>query len=203
MRPASGCRSSSSTACSPSRGFNEGFATTEYLAAAAARPGVAPPLARATPTRSTDVAAFEREALAAAGLDDPLDPAALLEHVLRAHLRGRLRRGLLLVHLERGAGADIMAWFEEHGGATRENGDRFRARSSPRAAHATRVSRSERCSGASRRSSRCCAAAASGEAVASGPPRAWHCAHRGRGDGTRKTPASRECGEAGGRVRDD
>ena len=34
----------------------------------------------------------------------PARAAALLEHVLRAHLRGRLRRRVLLVHLERGAG---------------------------------------------------------------------------------------------------
>ena len=59
---------------------------------------------RATRRPPTDVEAFEAAALARHGLAFHLVPPALPQHVLRARLRGRLQRRLLLLHLERGAG---------------------------------------------------------------------------------------------------
>ena len=96
-----------------------------------------------TPDAVTDVAAFERDGLVGGRPRRPAGSAALLEHVLRARLRRRLRRGLLLVHLERGRGR------RHHGlvrGATAAPPARTAIgsapRSSRRAAHATRVRRS-------------------------------------------------------------
>ena len=68
------------------RAFNEGFATSEYLAAALLDQAWHTHLGR-TP-RSTDVAAFEAEALAAVGLDNPAVPtrysSTYFAHVVRA-----------------------------------------------------------------------------------------------------------------------
>ena len=81
--------------------FNEGFKTSEYLAAALLDQAWHSIGADAA---VTDVAAFEADALAEVGLDNPGGAAALLEHLLRPRVLRRLRRRLLLVHLERGAG---------------------------------------------------------------------------------------------------
>ena len=109
-----------------SRSFNEGFSTTEYLAAAVldqAWHGLSPAAAEAV----TDVAAFERAALAAAGLDDPLIPPRYSSTYFAHVFAGGYDAGYYSYIWSEVGGADIMAWFEAHGGATRENGDRFRA----------------------------------------------------------------------------
>ena len=80
-----------------------------------------------TPTQSTDVAAFERDALAAAGLDDPLVPPRYSSTYFAHIFAGGYDAGYYSYIWSEVAGADIMAWFEANGGATRENGDRFRA----------------------------------------------------------------------------
>ena len=109
-----------------SRGFNEGFATTEYLAAAVLdqawhrsrrRRRRGRPMSR----RSSATA------LAAAGLDDPLVPPRYSSTYFAHVFAGGYDAGYYSYIWSEVPGADIMAWFEAHGGATRENGDRFRA----------------------------------------------------------------------------
>ena len=81
--------------------FNQGFATTEYLAAALldmawhTLPEGAP---------RQDVDAFEAEALKRFKVDFALVPPRYRTELLRAHLGRRLRGRLLRVPLERGAG---------------------------------------------------------------------------------------------------
>ncbi len=109
-----------------SRGFNEGFETTEYLAAAVldqAWHGLDVEEASAI----TEVAAFEHAALAEAGLDDPLIPPRYSSTYFAHVFAGGYDAGYYSYIWSEVAGADIMAWFESNGGATRENGDRFRA----------------------------------------------------------------------------
>ena len=106
------------------RGWGEGFATTEYLAAAV--------LDQAWHARSpgddvSDVAGFEREALAAAGLDDPLVPPRYSSTYFAHVFAGGYDAGYYSYVWSEVPGADIMEWFERNGGATRANGDRFRA----------------------------------------------------------------------------
>ncbi|HZW42462.1 MAG TPA: M3 family metallopeptidase, partial [Agromyces sp.] len=109
-----------------SRGFNEGHDTTEYLAAAVLdqawhRLDVEDAAA------VTDVAAFEHAALDATGLDDPLVPPRYSSTYFAHVFAGGYDAGYYSYIWSEVAGADIMAWFEANGGATRENGDRFRA----------------------------------------------------------------------------
>ncbi|KRE23543.1 M3 family metallopeptidase [Agromyces sp. Soil535] len=105
------------------RGFNAGFETAEYLAAAV--------LDQAwhrldAETAVTDVAAFEGAALADAGLDDPLVPPRYASTYFAHVFAGGYDAGYYSYIWSEVPGADIMTWFEERGGATRENGDRYR-----------------------------------------------------------------------------
>ena len=105
------------------RGFNAGFDTVEYLAAAALdqawhRIG--------SDEQVTDVAAFEHEALVAAGLHDPLVPPRYSSTYFAHVFAGGYDAGYYSYIWSEVPGADVMAWFEERGGATRENGDRYR-----------------------------------------------------------------------------
>ena len=105
------------------RGFNAGFDTVEYLAAAA--------LDQAWhriggDDQVTDVASFEHEALVAAGLHDPLVPPRYASTYFAHVFAGGYDAGYYSYIWSEVPGADVMAWFEERGGATRENGDRYR-----------------------------------------------------------------------------
>ena len=82
--------------------YGQGFATTEYLAATVLDQAWHR-LSVEEADAVTDVAAFEAEALAAAGLDLPGGAAAVRLHLLRPRVRRRLQRRVLRLHLERGA----------------------------------------------------------------------------------------------------
>jgi peptidyl-dipeptidase Dcp len=105
------------------RAFNQGFATTEYLAAALLDlawhdlPPDAPP---------QDVAAFERAALDRAGVALPTVPpryrTTYFAHVWGGDYAASYYAYMWAEVLDH----DAFAWFTEHGGLTRENGQRFR-----------------------------------------------------------------------------
>lgn len=105
------------------RGFNSGFETAEYLAAAVLD------LAWHRIDENdqvTDAAAFERDALADAGLDDPLVPPRYSSAYFAHVFAGGYDAGYYSYIWSEVPGADVMEWFEQHGGATRENGERYR-----------------------------------------------------------------------------
>jgi peptidyl-dipeptidase Dcp len=105
--------------------FNEGFATSEYLAAALldqAWHTLAPDAAAAV----TDVAAFEAAALHAVGLDNPAVPTRYSSTYFAHVFSGGYDAGYYSYIWSEVLDADTVAWFTENGGLTRENGDRFR-----------------------------------------------------------------------------
>jgi peptidyl-dipeptidase Dcp len=101
--------------------FGEGFATTEYLAAALLD------LAwhRLAPGEEVDdVEAFEAAALAAAGIPPTLPPryrSAYFNHVFAGAYSAAYYSYIWSEVLD----ADTADWFAEHGGLRRENGDAF------------------------------------------------------------------------------
>ncbi len=107
------------------RRFGEGFSTTEYLAAAVLDQAWHRLSVEEADT-VTDVAAFEAAALDAAGLAVPGVPprysSAYFAHVFAGGYSAAYYAYIWSEVLD----ADTVAWFEEHGGALRENGDRFR-----------------------------------------------------------------------------
>ncbi|WP_448004741.1 M3 family metallopeptidase [Agromyces bauzanensis] len=105
------------------RGFNAGFGTAEYLAAAVLDQTWH---RLASEHEVADVAAFERDALAAAGLDHPLVPPRYSSTYFAHVFAGGYDAGYYSYIWSEVPGADAVEWFEEHGGATRENGERFR-----------------------------------------------------------------------------
>ena len=104
--------------------FNQGFKTTEYLAATLLdqawhqlKPAEVP----------NDALAFEASALKKAGVDFAPGPAALSHHLLLARLcRRLLSAGYYSYIWSEVLDADSVEWFKEHGGLKRENGDHFR-----------------------------------------------------------------------------
>ncbi|MEV8253745.1 M3 family metallopeptidase [Rhodoglobus sp. NPDC076762] len=109
-----------------SAAFNEGFLTSEYLAAALIdqawhRIGVADEVA--------DVAAFEAQALAEVGLDNSAVPprysSTYFQHIFA---NSAYDAGYYSYIWSEVLDADTVEWFTENGGLTRENGDRFRSR---------------------------------------------------------------------------
>jgi peptidyl-dipeptidase Dcp len=107
------------------RRFGEGFSTTEYLAAAVLDQAWHR-LSVEEADAVTDVAAFERDALEAMGLALPGVPprysSAYFAHVFAGGYSAAYYAYIWSEVLD----ADTVAWFEEQGGLTRENGDRFR-----------------------------------------------------------------------------
>ena len=104
--------------------FNQGYATTEYLAASIIdqalhqlAPGEAP--------APEDVLAFEAEALAAAGADlATVPPRYRLPYF--SHIMGGYAAGYYAYIWSEVLDADTESWFRANGGMTRDNGQHFR-----------------------------------------------------------------------------
>ncbi|HQI66946.1 MAG TPA: M3 family metallopeptidase [Rhodoglobus sp.] len=108
-----------------SSAFNEGFATSEYLAAALLDQAWH---ALGSDAAITDVAAFEAEALKAAGLDNPAVPTRYSSTYFAHTFSGGYDAGYYSYIWSEVLDADTVEWFKENGGLTRANGDRFRER---------------------------------------------------------------------------
>ncbi|MFE4950742.1 M3 family metallopeptidase [Leifsonia sp. NPDC056665] len=108
-----------------SESFNEGFATSEYLAAALLDQAWHAITADDT---VTDVAAFEAAALAAVGLDNPAVPPRYASTYFAHTFSGGYDAGYYSYIWSEVLDADTVEWFKENGGLRRENGDRFRGR---------------------------------------------------------------------------
>jgi peptidyl-dipeptidase Dcp len=107
-----------------SSAFNEGFKTSEYLGAAL--------LDQAwhsitVETVVTDVAAFEADALASVGLDNPAVPPRYSSSYFAHTFSGGYDAGYYSYIWSEVLDADTVEWFTENGGLTRQNGDRFRS----------------------------------------------------------------------------
>jgi len=108
-----------------SSAFNEGFGTSEYLAAAL--------LDQAWHVITADdairdVAAFEAAALTQVGLDNPAVPPRYSSTYFAHTFAGGYDAGYYSYIWSEVLDADTVDWFKENGGLTRENGDRFRSR---------------------------------------------------------------------------
>ncbi len=108
-----------------SSAFNEGFATSEYLAAALLDQAWHTLGAEA---KVDDVAAFEAAALAGAGLDNPAVPTRYSSTYFAHTFSGGYDAGYYSYIWSEVLDADTVEWFKENGGLTRANGDRFRER---------------------------------------------------------------------------
>ncbi|PWB96919.1 M3 family metallopeptidase [Salinibacterium hongtaonis] len=105
--------------------FNEGFSTSEYLAAAL--------LDQAWHTITadsevTDVAAFEQRALSDMGLANPAIPPRYSSTYFAHTFAGGYDAGYYSYIWSEVLDADTVEWFRNNGGLTRSNGDRFRSR---------------------------------------------------------------------------
>ncbi|AZS36946.1 Dipeptidyl carboxypeptidase [Microbacterium lemovicicum] len=110
-----------------SEAFNQGFSTSEYLAASwidQAWHG----LSRAEAEADLDVAAFEAAALADIGLDNPVVPTRYSSTYFAHVFSGGYSAGYYSYIWSEVLDADTVEWFHENGGLTRGNGDRFRDR---------------------------------------------------------------------------
>ncbi|WP_425953848.1 M3 family metallopeptidase [Xylanimonas sp. McL0601] len=109
-----------------SRAFGEGFATTEYLAAALLDQAWHRLTPEEVPTSVDDVVAFEAKALADAGVDfAPVPPryrTTYYNHVFGSGYSAAYYSYIWSEVLD----ADTVRWYEEHGGLTRESGEAFR-----------------------------------------------------------------------------
>ena len=108
-----------------SSAFNEGFSTSEYLAAALLDQA----WHRIDPDAPVvDVAAFEAAALADAGLDNPAVPTRYSSTYFAHTFSGGYDAGYYSYIWSEVLDADTVDWFKANGGPTRVNGDRFRDR---------------------------------------------------------------------------
>ncbi|TPW70145.1 M3 family metallopeptidase [Schumannella sp. 10F1B-5-1] len=105
--------------------FNEGFSTSEYLAAALLDQAWHR-LSAAEAASVTDVAAFEAAALAEVGLDNPAVPTRYASTYFAHTFSGGYDAGYYSYIWSEVLDADAVEWFRANGGMTRANGDRFR-----------------------------------------------------------------------------
>jgi peptidyl-dipeptidase Dcp len=106
-----------------SRQFGEGFATTEYLAAALLDQAWHR-LGRSDEV--TDVEQFEGEAIAAAGVAVPTAPPRYRSTYFNHIFGGGYSAGYYSYIWSEVLDADTVEWFAENGGLRRENGETFR-----------------------------------------------------------------------------
>jgi peptidyl-dipeptidase Dcp len=105
------------------RKFNQGFMTTEYLAAAL----LDQRWHQLTPAQvPTDVLAFEASALKDAGVDFPLVPPRYRTTYFSHAFSGGYSAGYYAYLWSEKLDADTVEWFKENGGLQRKNGDWFR-----------------------------------------------------------------------------
>ncbi|KQQ88567.1 M3 family metallopeptidase [Massilia sp. Leaf139] len=106
-----------------SQQFNEGFRTTEYLAASLLDQA----WHQLSPSQiPTDVLAFEAEALKKAGVDMALVPPRYRTTYFSHTFSGGYSAGYYGYLWAEKLDADTVNWFKENGGLTRKNGDHFR-----------------------------------------------------------------------------
>lgn len=103
--------------------FNEGYRTTEYLAASILDQKWHQLGANQIPT---DVLGFEAKALHDAGVDFPLVPPRYRTTYFSHVFSGGYSAGYYGYLWAEKLDADTVEWFKENGGLTRKNGDRFR-----------------------------------------------------------------------------
>ncbi len=112
---------------SDSAGFNEGFATTEYLAArCSTRRGTGSPQPAAADV--TDVETFERQALQDAGIAVEAVPPRYSSTYFAHTFSGGYDAGYYGYIWSEVLDADTVEWFRENGGLSREAGERFASR---------------------------------------------------------------------------
>ena len=103
--------------------FNEGFRTTEYLAASLLDQA----WHQLSPSQiPTDVLAFEAQALKKAGVDFAPVPPRYRTTYFSHTFSGGYSAGYYGYLWAEKLDADTVNWFKEHGGLTRKNGDHFR-----------------------------------------------------------------------------
>ncbi|MGC5166101.1 M3 family metallopeptidase [Luteimicrobium sp. DT211] len=108
------------------RQWGEGFATTEYLAAALLDQAWHRLAPGDVPTDAGDVAAFEAAALAAVGVDYAPVPPRYRSTYFNHVFGGGYAAGYYAYIWSEVLDADTVEWFRENAGLRRENGDRFR-----------------------------------------------------------------------------
>jgi peptidyl-dipeptidase Dcp len=111
------------TRLAQARTFGQGFATTEYLAAALLDQAWHRLTAQ---DRVTDVERFEADALAAAGVAVPSAPPRYRSTYFNHVFGGDYSAGYYSYIWSEVLDADTVQWFTERGGLTRENGETFR-----------------------------------------------------------------------------
>lgn len=104
--------------------FNQGFATTEYLAASLLDQSLHQLSPEEVPN-GRDLIAFENEALTKAGVKlDTIPPRYRSTYF--SHIIGGYSAGYYSYIWSEVLDADSVEWFKENGGLKRENGDHFR-----------------------------------------------------------------------------
>jgi len=104
--------------------FNQGFATTEYLAASILDQALHQLTPESVPA-AADIMAFEAEVLRNVGIDTDLFPPRYRSTYFR-HIMGGYAAGYYSYIWAEVLDADAVEWFRENGGLQRENGDHFR-----------------------------------------------------------------------------
>ena len=106
--------------------FNEGFGTSEYLAAALLDLAWHELGPDDVPTDPDEVLRFEASALAAVGLDNPAVPTRYSTPYFAHSMSSGYASAYYSYIWSEVLDADTVAWFKDNGGLTRENGDLYR-----------------------------------------------------------------------------